>query len=491
MRRALSCSNTRAYVQLLANPPLSRYAKNRGLFLRNGGWAVRACACAAIVFFCASAIAQAGAPRFLWGAAFSAHQTEGGDRASDWWEWERQPGRIAGGHDTTVATDHYNRYREDFQLAQNLGLGAVRFSVSWSRIEPEEGRFSETELAHYRDVVLDLRARGIEPVVTLHHFSHPRWFHARGGWTDPASPLIFARFAGRVAEALHPYVRIWITFNEPVIQVVAGYLKGEYPPGRRDLADAAAVYGNLVSAHGRAAARIRSLLPPASGLPIHGVGLALHTHAYEPAHDPSTKEGRADLDAISVLSHLYHWAFLEAAQTGRLRLQIPPIPKLPSGLSVDRAIPEAARSLDWVGVNYYSRWLLSREPTYGLGVHWSLPPGGSRWPRGLRQVLRTARRYIRDKIPLVVSENGVDDAADRLRENYVADHLAELAAARGEGIDVRGYWYWSLTDNFEWLKGYGPRFGLVEVDYGAGLRRTVRPSALWFRDFIQHHPEGP
>ncbi|MBI3544056.1 MAG: family 1 glycosylhydrolase [Deltaproteobacteria bacterium] len=434
---------------------------------------------------------HADTSRFLWGAAFSSHQVEGGNDKSDWWDWEHVPGRIERGETTEVACDHYNRFREDFALAQQLGLNTVRLSVSWSRIEPSPGFFDPRELNHYRDVVMDLRARGIEPVVTLHHFTHPRWFHEAGGWTSAESPKLFAAFAEAVATALYPHVSIWITFNEPMVQITEGYLKGAYPPGISDFKTGVKVFENLVRAHAAAAKVLREHTPPsAKALAVHGVGIALNLNVFHPAHDPATEAGQEDLKGIAVLEHLSGWAALEALQTGHLAWDIPPIPALKKGHREALDVAEAAHSLDWVGVNYYSRYLIERDPSNDLGVRWIEPPGGGTYPEGMGEIVKSTERHLSDRLPIVVSENGIADALDAQRAGFIQRHLESLRGAISTGSDVRGYWYWSLTDNFEWNSGYSPRFGLVEIDY-ATLKRTVRPSARWYHDFIANHPEGP
>lgn len=430
-------------------------------------------------------------PTFFWGAAFSAHQVEGGNDRSDWWDWEHTPGKIARGETTQTATDHYHRYPEDFDLAQSLGLNSVRLSVSWSRIEPTPGKFDEAELAHYRDVVVALRQRGIEPVIALQHFVHPRWFPKMGGWLSPESPAIFERFATQVAQALSPHVAIWITFNEPMIQIVDGFLKGDYPPAISDLNSTTIAFRHILAAHGLASRVLRRFLPPRTKqLPISGVGLALNMNEFTPAHDPGTRDGQEDLRAIAVLKHLSQWAFLTAVQNGKLEYEIPSIPALKKGFHESISIPEAAHSVDWIGVNYYSRYQIARDARNSLGIRWIIPPGGLIYASGLRDLLKQTRDRLSDPIPLVVSENGLNDAKDQLRAPFIQDHLEAVAQARRAGVDVRGYWHWSLTDNFEWDSGFAPRFGLVEVDY-ATQRRTVRASAWNYREYLLAHPEGP
>lgn len=435
---------------------------------------------------------------FIWGAAFSAHQTEGGNDQSDWWDWEHAPGHIAGDQSTEIATDHWNRYGEDFELAQNIGLQSVRISLSWARLEPEPGVFDQTAIEHYKQVLLMMHLKGLTPMVALHHFVHPRWFHAAGGWASPQAPQLFARFAAMAAREFGPLVPMWITFNEPMVQVVEGYLKGNYPPGVRSFETAVLAYANLVRAHGLAARELRAHPAPSQGLPFHGVGLALNTHAFYASHSGVLSAPAAeDLAAIEVLERLYYSAFLEAAQTGQFHWQIPPIkalPLLPQGHNLDLAIPEAAHSLDWIGVNYYNPWIIARDRSNDLGIRWITPTGSQTdlgWvidAAGLEHVLGKINLHNSDHLPLVVTENGIADAGDTQRQKFIEQHITATQRARAAGIDVRGYYYWSLTDNFEWLLGYGPRFGLIGINYRSGpifLNRSVRPSALWLRDYLK------
>ncbi|MGZ6333258.1 MAG: glycoside hydrolase family 1 protein, partial [Bdellovibrionota bacterium] len=358
---------------------------------------------ALLAAFLSAQAAQADRTSFLWGTAFSAHQTEGGDDGSDWWDWEHTSGKIARGETTLIACDHYHRYPEDFEIAQSLGLDAVRLSVSWPRIEPQPGVFDEKELNHYRDVVLELRSRGLEPVITLHHFTHPRWFQELGGWERADSPEIFARFAAKVADALFPYVQIWITFNEPLVLVTDGYLKAAYPPGIQSFTRATAAFENLVRAHGLAARELRRMTPPnVLGLPVHGVGLALNMYAFDSLHDPGSSAGKGDLKAIAELEQLQHWAFLEAVQTGILKWDISPNFLQLSGQHEKKAISDAEHSLDWVGVNYYSRYKIEKRFFSPLGMKWTMPEEGFTFPAGLGRVLRGAAAHLPDHLPLLV-----------------------------------------------------------------------------------------
>lgn len=383
---------------------------------------------------------------FVWGAGLSAHQAEGGNRANDWWRFEAE-GKVASGERSGDACDHYRRFREDFALARELGHSAHKLSVEWARIEPEPGVFDEAELAHYSEVVSTLRGLGVEPFVTLHHFTNPLWFADAGGWEDPASPERFAAYVRRVATELAGSVHYWVTLNEPMLVAGQGYVRGLWPPERRDVRAAFRVAANLARAHALAHDALREACP---GCPV---GVAVNTAVYVREADPQP----ADAMLLRALDrYTNHW-FLD----------------------------KVSGSCDFVGVQYYTRFTVGQVVRDALDARpadrrpLESDIGWEVYPEGLRQVVsRTWRRY---GLPIYVTENGLADAADRVRERFIVEHLAELHRSITEGADVRGYLHWSLLDNFEWREGFGPRFGLVEVDY-ATQERKVRPSALVYRD---------
>ncbi len=381
---------------------------------------------------------------FLWGAGISAHQAEGGNRHNDWWAFE-QGGGIANGEVSGGACDHYNRYPEDFALAAELGHGAHKLSVEWSRIEKTPGVYDEDELEHYVDVVRTLRELGIRPFVTLHHFTNPMWFSESGGWLRPDAPAAFARFAREVVKRLGPYVDDWITLNEPMLVAHFGYVNGYWPPGRRSMREGLKVARTLTRAHCAAYEVIRAESPAAS------IGAAVNTTIVAMSLEPSLTE----LALMRPLDWLANSYFLDRVRG----------------------------NLDFVGLQYYSRVTarqllfaeigakpLDRRPEQS-DIGWEI------YPEGLRDVVRHAwRRY---GLPIYVTENGLADRNDRLREGFIRDHLAWLHRAISEGADVRGYFHWALLDNFEWREGFGPRFGLIEVDYDT-QERTVRDSARYY-----------
>ncbi len=383
-------------------------------------------------------------PGFLFGAATSSHQVEGGNRWNDWWEAE-QAGRLP--HASGEACRHYELYERDFDLARSLGHNAHRLSLEWSRIEPEEGRWNAEAIEHYRDVIAALRARELEPIVTLHHFTNPAWFARRGGWERRDSVGSFARYVDLAARELGDGVGLWITINEPTVYALHAYVHGQWPPFARSWRAARRVLKNLLRAHTAALRALRERCPTAR------VGLS-HSAPHIAPCDPSRLRDRV---AAAVRDHLLNEAF------------VPP-----------------AHELDFLGLNYYTRALV-RSRGLGAGALFGRackephhadrgPLAQTGWevhPAGLPLVLA---RFARLGVPLMVSENGIATEDEELRRRFLSDHLRGVAQALAAGVDVRGYLWWSLIDNFEWALGTRPRFGLAAVDFETQQRRP-RPVA--------------
>ncbi|WP_089020325.1 glycoside hydrolase family 1 protein [Micromonospora coriariae] len=380
---------------------------------------------------------------FLWGAATAAHQVEGGNVNNDWWDFEHAPGTAArqSSHD---GIDHLHRYAEDFALLRSLGHNAHRLSLEWSRIEPAPGEFSRSALAHYRRVLTTLASVGLTGFVTLHHFTLPRWFAARGGWLAPDAVELFVRYCNRVVAELGDLMPFVCTINEPQMIALHGYLEGYHPPGMTNPILWKRVGRVLLEAHHATVRAVRD-----EGARSR-VGLAVQLPLLEPARD----------DDSCV-------AFCRALRTEIVDLYL-------DGLTgPDRG--------DFLGVQYYRRqWVDPAVPTL-----FAEPPAGAQltqmgWevhPDGLRQQLHRAAAA---GLPLYVTENGIATEDDHERVDYLETHLAALAQARSEGVDVRGYLHWSAFDNFEWAEGYRPKFGLIAVDHDHDLRRTPKPSAHAF-----------
>ncbi|MEM2142277.1 MAG: family 1 glycosylhydrolase [Candidatus Thorarchaeota archaeon] len=417
---------------------------------------------------------------FLWGSAASAHQTEGGNR-NDWSEWERIPGKIRDGTNSSRSCDHYNRYEEDFDLAKEYGHQVHRFSVEWSRIEPTRGAWNEREVEHYRRVVKALVDRGIKPMVTLHHFTNPIWFRDIGAWLNPESPDIFAPYCRKVAESLCEFDIIWNTINEPMIVSVAGYLFGEFPPGLKDFNKAMTVASNLLMAHGRAAEQIRRVYKD-NGLKQPQIAPVLSVSYFMP-ENPDSEE---DVELANYLDNLYNHRWISGAIRG----------EVPSDDGGSIRYPALDNSVDFIGLNYYSRMVVSSRLDFMKG---EMPPkdpsrprcDGLDWefyPEGYFPVIESF--WSRYRKPIFLTENGIGTTDDELRCRYIVQHLREVHRAISAGVDIRGYLVWSLTDNFEWAQGFSSRFGLIEVDYET-LERRPRQSAKMFREIIQSNSIPP
>jgi beta-glucosidase len=382
-------------------------------------------------------------PEFLFGAASSAHQVEGGNHGNDWWEAESS-GRLP--HASGKACGHYERYEEDFELARSIGHTAHRFSIEWSRIEPEAGRFDGEAIEHYRAVIAALHERGLEPIVTLHHFTNPTWFTAEGGWENADAPRRFADYVSVVARDLGDDVRLWVTLNEPTVLAQHGWLLGEWPPFERgSWMRANRVLTNLARAHVAAFRALRQQQPGAA------VGLA-HSAPHVVPCDPTNRKDRL------------------AARLRDRALNVELFRRI-------GARPGRPQHLDFIGINYYTRTLVStKDALMGRACkdahHADLGPltqtGWEVHATGLTSVLE---RFAGYGVPLYVTENGVATEDELLRRQYLRDHLESVAAALARGVDVRGYLWWSLYDNYEWALGYRPRFGLCST------HRVPRPAA--------------
>ena len=412
---------------------------------------------------------------FRWGTATSAHQVEGDNVHNDWWAWEQQPGRILNGDGSGSACRWWTRAEEDFDRAAALGQNAHRLSIEWSRIEPEPGRWDETALDRYREMLRGLRLRGIEPMVTLLHFTVPLWFADRGGWTRDDAPALFARFVERALPALGEHCDHWCTLNEPVGWVISACIRGRWPPGGRSVIGAMRVATNLARAHAAAYHAIHRHQAAAQ------VGFANYFRLFDPA-DP-----RSALDRFVAAQQdrFVNRAFLDAVTSGRVR-----------AFPWRANIPEAAGTLDFVGVNYYTRDLtrfnllvpnrLFGRNFPGSGLPISDGAYGVIYPEGMYRVLHLAHRYGR---PVYVTENGIPDQDDDQRPAFIVSHLREVWRAIQEGVDVRGYYHWSLVDNFEWADGWSLKFGLIAVDPATQVR-TERPSAQVYAEICRSNALG-
>jgi beta-glucosidase len=416
-------------------------------------------------------------PDFLWGAATSSHQVEGGCTNNNWFAFESASDgaghpRIARGQKAGDACLHWERFRDDIALLQLMGLNAYRFSVEWSKVEPREGCWDEDALRHYEEVAGALCDAGITPVVTLHHFTNPLWFEERGGFLQNDAPATLARFATKVYERLADRVPLWCTINEPSVYAVNGYVTGEFPPARKSFREAGQVLANLMRAHASMYQACKAINPAPQ------IGLATNVFIYRPArpHNPF------DITVARLAQKNLNDEVFRCLVNGAMDFHFPLLVR-----SRIRALP--AHACDFIGINYYTRFLLRFSPRSVGFVRQILdaPPervtdmGWEIYPEGLLESLKMAAAWT--KMPLYVTENGLADDSDTKRPVFFRDHLQAMADARRSGIDVRGYFCWSLMDNFEWAHGFDKRFGLYHVDFST-QQRTLRKGSEVLRDFI-------
>ncbi len=381
---------------------------------------------------------------FLWGAATSSHQVEGGTK-NNWSEWERKNARRLAEEAKTKwqkwqqekfpemfnpknyisdrACDHYNRFEEDFDLAKSGGHNAHRFSIEWSRIEPEEGKFDENEVEHYKKVIKALKIRGIEPFVTLWHWTEPVWFGEMGGWTNKKSQEYFLRFCKKIAKELKGEVKFWIVVNEPNVGLGFGYFFGSQPLGKKGLINFLKAYFNLLGAYKKVYTEIHKINDNAQ------VGLA------------------------------HSFVFYEST----LIFPLGKIAKSIAKFGGNFFVKKIKNKIDFIGCNYYIRNIISLkkiriEREEGTDLGWEI------YPEGIYKILKNLKKY---NLPIYITENGLADATDEKREKFIKDHLFWIHKAIGDGVNIKGYMHWSLLDNYEFpdVRGFWPRFGLIEIDY--------------------------
>jgi beta-glucosidase len=387
---------------------------------------------------------------FKWGVATAAHQVEGNNVLNDWWAWEQENGHIKKGHMSGLACDWWDNAEADFDRAAEMGLNALRLSIEWSRVEPRPGVFDDAALQRYGQMLQGLRERGIEPMVTLHHFTSPRWLAEQGGWENPEVVTLFARFTRRVVEALGRHCDLWCTINEPNVYGYMGYLEGVFPPGQSDLKTAMRVIRNMLIAHAAAYREIHALQPDAR------VGLAHNMRVF----DPVTPRSLLDRRAARMTDKVYNQAVLTALTRGWWT------PPLGFGLAW-----KVRGTLDWIGLNYYTRDLVTFDHTQNEALFnrrmqaegAELLDGGygEFYPRGM---FRCLQRLARLGLPIYVTENGIPDDDDDQRPRYLLSHLHEMWHAIQLCYPVMGYYHWTLVDNFEWAEGWTLRFGLIALD---------------------------
>ncbi|HAO64825.1 TPA: glycoside hydrolase family 1 protein [Candidatus Taylorbacteria bacterium] len=389
---------------------------------------------------------------FLWGASSSSHQVEG-NTINDWTVWEKSQKRTVHLHSHNLtrehklenfisgrSADHYNLFKEDFTLASSLGHNATRISLEWSRIEPAEGSFDQKEIDHYKEVIATLRKLNIEPFVTLWHWPIPIWLANKGGWESKEIIFYFKRFVEKMVTEL-PEVKFWLTLNEPEIYSFMAYLGGVWPPQKKNLFSYIKALRHLKNAHNEAYDVIKKINPKSQ------VSIAFNLSSYEPV---------TFIDRILV--KLYSW------------------------WRNDRLIRQTRYKIDFIGLNYYfhSRIHFGRQKNLAQkrsDVNWHLHP---------EKILFTLRELKKYDKPIYITENGLADAEDSHRKWFITESLMAIHQAIDEGVDVKGYLHWSLTDNFEWHQGFWPKFGLIKINYET-LEREVRQSARFYEQICKNN----
>lgn len=395
------------------------------------------------------------------GVSSAATQIEGGNKQNSWYDWFAK-GHIKDGADPYVADMHYERYAEDAQLMHDMGVRHYRLGIEWARLEPKQGVFDEAEFRHYREELLLLKQLGIEPLLTIHHFTNPLWFEDTGAFENPASINIFLNFVKKVVEEFGDIVAEYITINEPNVYAVFGFFFGDWPPGKKSLSATVRVLNNMCECHIKAYELIHNIRR-GMGREDTRVSYAHHMRVFVPKR-PWNVWHRV---CTGIMSRVFQTCISKAYLTGK------------ACFPLRRAAAGKGLYCDFHAVNYYSRSAVAglREeyfdnvPVNDLG--WEIYPGG---------IVKTAAElYKLSKLPIYITENGTCDNTDMFRSRYICEHIQALVES---GLPVKRYYHWCFTDNFEWLEGYSARFGIVHVDYST-QKRTVKRSGEFYSRMIE------
>jgi len=365
---------------------------------------------------------------FLWGSTTASYQIEGGNYNSNWWSFEQDRSRIDGGGSAEIATDHYNRYAEDIELMSQLNLNGYRFSVEWSRIEPEKGKFDFNEIEHYRQLLAKLREKDIKPIVTLWHFSVPQWFEDEGAWENPDSVGYFSEYTEFVATELKDDVELWLTMNEVSAYLSCGYAVGKWPPGESRIYMIPAVAKNLIEAHRKSYQVIHEIDTEAE------VGIDHYTSNLK----PSNKYNPIDNLMAYIVNYTQTHLLLDLLK----------------------------EDLDFIGVHYYygqdvGSHMISDLLRTGIEDFEKVALDTKFSPESLYEILVRLKDY---DLPIYITEIGTTDNGGIPRDQFIREHAREVFYAIEDGVDIRGMFYWSLLDNFEWSGGYEYKFGLISVN---------------------------
>lgn len=402
---------------------------------------------------------------FLWGTATSAHQVEGHNTNNNWHVWE-QDGHINDGSISGDACGWWTgRWREDFDRAAETGQNAHRLSIEWSRIQPTPDRWDEDALDNYRQMVRGAKERGITPMVTLHHFTDPIWLAEMGGWCNDSVAQYFREYVQRVVEGLQDYVSTWCTINEPNLLAASSYILGVFPPGKSSIRALYRAVQNMIKAHTLAYHAIHDIQPEAR------VGLAHHYRGFSPARSWSP----LDSWAANNLSRLFNDAFPHTLKTGVLKF-----------LGTRRSFPGAKGTQDYFGINYYTREMVAFSPLKPVNLFSEtyLDPAADLSPNGFianepQTFFQGLKWAAGTGLPVFITENGVEDSEDTFRPKYLVQHIHQIWRGVNFNWPIRGYFHWSLVDNFEWERGWSQRFGLWALDTQTQTRRKRKSAELY------------
>jgi beta-glucosidase len=393
-------------------------------------------------------------PNFYFGTSLTAHQAEGDNFSSDWWEFENTILKDQGKDPSGKASNHWEMFEEDFKLARELGHNSHRFSIEWAKIEPVQGQINYDALNHYKKVFEALSKNKLTPFVTLLHFSLPKWFADLGGFEKKGNLRHFVNYCKLIGTTFRDEMKYIITINEPEIYTYHGYLIKKWPPQKNSYFMFSRILKNLAMAHQQVYEDLKGINPDFQ------IGIAKNNQIFRPdrPHNP--------LDVILAQILLRKWNF--------------------------NFLDRIKKHQDFIGLNYYfyrcvradlklvDKFCQVSYPTSRkTDMNWEV------FPKGIYLLLHDL--FKRYKKPIIITENGVADRTDKLREDIIKEGLYWVMKAREEGINVFGYLHWSLIDNFEWDSGFDPKFGLIRVDYEDGFNRTIRPSALIYRDLIKKY----
>ena len=403
----------------------------------------------------------------LLGTATAATQIEGGDDNNNWARFARE-GKVDDGSSPTRACDHYNRWREDIDIMADMGLEIYRFGIEWSRIEPEQNRFDESVLAHYREEIEYMRAKGIRPMLTLHHFSNPLWFENMGGWENKRSAEIFLAFCDKVMDYMGDIVDDYITINEPNVYCLNGLFYGIWPPEKKSLSSFVKAFSNMAQAHVKAYQMIHEKrLKMGKKREETIVGFANHLRIFE----PENKKNIFHRFSARFMEYMFQTAITEAMHTGKCRFPV-----------LRRKGVKRGKYYDFIGINYYSRSTVSgiadgaKADAYHNDLGWEI------YHEGLITLAnRLSEKYGRE-YPVFVTENGTCDNTDAFRSRFIYDQLKLISETDNR---IERYYHWSFTDNFEWREGEAARFGIVHLDYET-QKRTVKDSGRLYSSIIKN-----